>query len=281
MIVRDENKKFFISTLASVLEGKYLESDWTKLAYEIDEIETILHHPRLLRSLQWGDRDYLMNILEVLERIGQNNFDNLVCIAEQIDFEDWTFSNAPKAYSRLFKTGDEQQVQGIRKPDRLPDRRQNEMITPEVKKIKNSKVFIVHGRDELPKYRVAKYLHDHGLIPVILHEQANQSKTIFEKIEANSDVGFAVVVVTPDDIGALQGDFEKEGTLVLKKRARQNVILELGYFLAKLGRSNVAVLLTEEVERPSDIDGITYIFMKDRGWEVDLRKEFLAAGYEV
>lgn len=98
------------------------------------------------------------------------------------------------------------------------------------------RVFIVHGHDEAPREMVARFLLEVGLEPVILHEQANRGMTVVEKLQANANVGFAVVLLTPDD----EGKSSTEGQL--KPRARQNVILELGYFVGLLGRDRVCAL---------------------------------------
>jgi hypothetical protein len=94
------------------------------------------------------------------------------------------------------------------------------------------KAFIVHGRDDGAREAVARYVEKLGFEAIILHEQANQGRTIIEKIEAHRDVGFAVVLLTPDDVGSIKGE-------ALQPRARQNVLLELGYFVGRLGRSRV------------------------------------------
>jgi len=100
---------------------------------------------------------------------------------------------------------------------------------------------------------------------------------LIEKIERYSDVAFAVVLLTPDDIGAEQVPNAKRSP-----RARQNVILELGYFMGKLGRKNVAAILKGEVERPSDYDGVNYITMDLHGaWQLKLAQELDAAGLKV
>jgi predicted nucleotide-binding protein len=115
------------------------------------------------------------------------------------------------------------------------------------------------------------------LEPVILHEQPNAGQTLIEKVEKHGDVAFAVVLLTPDDVGAVSSK-----TNELKLRARQNVILELGYFLGRLGRQHVAVLIKGDIERPSDYDGVVYIQMDVSGaWKPQLEKEFRAAGLEV
>ncbi len=139
------------------------------------------------------------------------------------------------------------------------------------------KVFLVHGRAEEPKQAVATFLRSLGLEVVILHEQANQGRTIIEKFEEHSAVGFAVVLLTPDDVGAPAGQPEKS-----HRRARQNVILELGFFIAKLGRKRVCPLYVEGVELPSDYHGVLYVPYDEGGvWRSKLVTELSAAGIEV
>lgn len=141
--------------------------------------------------------------------------------------------------------------------------------------LSGSDIFIVHGCDEGTKEAVARYVEKLGLKAVILHEQANQSRTIIEKFEDHSkDVSFAVVLCTPDDEGR-SGQGGK-----LKPRARQNVILELGFFLGQLGRDRVCVLYGKGVEMPSDYDGVVYIPL-DGDWKVQLAKEIKAAGISI
>ncbi|MCW4853835.1 MULTISPECIES: TIR domain-containing protein [Enterobacteriaceae] len=141
----------------------------------------------------------------------------------------------------------------------------------------NKKVFVVHGQDNAIKSEMARFLDKAGLEPIILHEQASSSNTIIEKIEANSDIGYAVVLYTPCDIGARKVDNPD-----LKSRARQNVVFEHGYFIGRLGRSRVSALLVEGVEAPNDISGVVYIDLDTRGaWKIDLAKELIAAGYNI
>jgi len=100
--------------------------------------------------------------------------------------------------------------------------------------------------------------------------------TIIEKIEANTDVGFAIILYTPDDKGNVATEADN-GTLNF--RARQNVIFEHGYLMAKLKRANVVPLMGGTVETPSDISGIVYV--DDVNWQIDIAKEMLGAGYQV
>ena len=139
----------------------------------------------------------------------------------------------------------------------------------------SDKVFIVHGHDGEAREMVARFISMIGLNPIILHEQANRGRTVIEKVEANSDVGFAVVLLTPDDVGNAKG-----GTP--EPRARQNVLLELGYFLAKLGRDRVCSLKRGTVEIPSDFAGVVWEPMDaGNGWKQSLARELQAADYII
>jgi predicted nucleotide-binding protein len=122
----------------------------------------------------------------------------------------------------------------------------------------SKKVFIVHGHAEGPREAVARFLEQLGLEPIILHERANKGRTIIEKFEAHADVGFAIVLLTPDDVGGLRGGKQH-------RRARQNVILELGYFIGRLGRSQVCALKIGNLELPSDILGIAWTSVDPAG----------------
>ena len=144
---------------------------------------------------------------------------------------------------------------------------------------KNNRVFIVHGHDEEMKHAVARSLKKLNLEPIILHEQPNRGKIIIEKFEDYSEnIPFAIVLLSPDDKGCEANDFPKSAKL----RARQNIILELGYFIGKLGRSKVLVLLKNEAdfEPPSDIMGVLYTLFKD-GWELEMIRELQSCGYDV
>ena len=139
-----------------------------------------------------------------------------------------------------------------------------------------NQVFIVHGSDDGAKDAVARFLTRLGLEPIVLHEQPNQGRTIIEKFEQYAKVGFAVVLLTPDDSCA---DTHQPGSS--RPRPRQNVILELGFFLGNLGRDRTCALRKGDVELPSDYSGILYISMDDRAWKLDLVRELKQAGLDV
>jgi predicted nucleotide-binding protein len=136
------------------------------------------------------------------------------------------------------------------------------------------RVFVVHGHDEAAREMVARFLEKIGFEAIILHEQANKGQTVIEKIERFSDVSFAVVLLTPDDEGCAKGG-------VPEPRARQNVLLELGYFIGKLGRENVCALKRGKVEIPSDFAGIVWQPMEDSGWKLALGRELQEAGHNL
>lgn len=142
--------------------------------------------------------------------------------------------------------------------------------------IDNKRVFIVHGQDELTKTKTARFIEKLGFEAVILHEQASRGMTIIEKIEATTDVGFAIVLYTGDDLGNTEAAATKGE---LNPRARQNVVFEHGYLIHKLTRSRVIPLVNGRVELPSDISGIVYV--DDTNWQIEIAKEMKAAGYAI
>jgi predicted nucleotide-binding protein len=137
------------------------------------------------------------------------------------------------------------------------------------KAVERKKVFIVHGRERSMRENVSDYIKELGLEPVVLFEQTNKGRTIIKKFEeCAEDCSYAVVLLSPDDKGCLKDSEE------FKFRARQNVILELGYMWGKLGRDKVAILYRNNVEKPSDADGIVHIpYYRKSGWREQLKKE--------
>ena len=148
--------------------------------------------------------------------------------------------------------------------------------TASIEKTTNyGRIFLIHGRDEAARETVARFLERLGLDPVILAEQPSGSQTIIEKVEAHADVGYAVALLTADDVGSRLGDD------AVQPRARQNVIFELGYFIGRLGRKRVCVLTKGQPEIPSDYSGVVYIPMASDAWKIELIKELKAADLDV
>lgn len=160
------------------------------------------------------------------------------------------------------------QREGAKKP---------QMAKHAIRDIVKTSVFVVHGHDDGAKNEVARFVEQIGFKAIILHEQASAGKTIIEKIEAYSDVGFAVVLYTACDLGA-----SKKAPTAMKARARQNVVFEHGFLIGKLRRENVCALVKGDIEIPADISGIVYVALDDAGaWKLALAKELRSSGYKV
>lgn len=146
----------------------------------------------------------------------------------------------------------------------------------------NKKVFVVYGHDQISRTQLEAMLRRWDLEPIILDQIVSSGNTIIEKLEEyTSQVGFGIVLATPDDVGRAKTESEDN----LKSRVRQNVVLELGMLLSSIGRDKVAILLKEEAnfERPSDIDGLIYIPFKNNVEEskVSLAKEMNRHNYRI
>jgi len=138
----------------------------------------------------------------------------------------------------------------------------------------DDRVLIVYGRNEEAKEKVARFLMKLQLEPILLDEQAARGRTLIEKFETQWPVAFVVVLLTGDDVGGLAPEPRK-----LRPRARQNVIFELGFSIAKLSRERVCALYEEGVELPSDIHGVEYKLLDAAGaWKAKLAKELHEAG---
>lgn len=133
-------------------------------------------------------------------------------------------------------------------------------------------VFIIHGHDEGMKLSVQLLMERAGMDGVVLHEQLDNGRTIIEKLIGESiEAGYAIALLSPDDV-------TEEGVF----RARQNVILEIGYFIGLLGRDKVRILVKGNVDIPSDLQGIIYEPFDPAGnWRLKLLKEIQGAGIKV
>ena len=139
------------------------------------------------------------------------------------------------------------------------------------------KIFISYGQDKEAKMTVPKFVESLGLKPITLDQQPSKGQTIIDKFEEQSDeAGFAIVLLTPDDVGSSKATGKR------KPRARQDTIFELGYFLGGLGGERVCALYKEGVELPSDIRDVAYVPMdSDDDWKLKLRQGMHKAGLPV
>ena len=211
-----------------------------------------------------------------------------------VEFKNRTFGDFDRHLSFIEQFYEERNFEWIRNNledimlNDLPYIKQEVYYFVEKKKAKekivplSNRVFIVHGRDTESLKELKTMLSGFGLNPIVLHEQPSGSRTIVEKLEKYSDVGYAFVILTPDDVGGAYKD-KKILRFEGKKRARQNVVLEFGYFIGLLGRDRVCCLYKGDVELPSDMHGIVYISFKESVNDVrnKIIKELKAAGYDI
>ncbi len=148
---------------------------------------------------------------------------------------------------------------------------------------RSNRIFVVHGHDQALKSDLEIFLKNIGLEPIVLHRQPDEGLTIIEKLEKFTDVGYAFVLLTPDDVGYSVEELKKEGKeRSIEYRARQNVIFEFGYLIGKLGRDRVCCIYKERTALPTDISGLLYkeviTSIEDIGYAII--KELKTAGYE-
>lgn len=260
-------------------------------------------------------REYLKEELNKRIAIGQEIFSRNIQTNRQFeqakqDFYDWedlnsellkqSFNNPNNEYKQSYDNANQSFIYVSKSPaeeleefiedvkNKVNNLRQLvtklSLIKTEIKEHTNSKtasldsnrVFIVHGHNNEIKVNVARTVEKLGLEAVILHEQANSGKTIIEKFEEHSDVAYAIVLLTDDDLGKSRKDDN------LNSRARQNVILELGYFIGKLSRNKVCPLYVPDVELPTDLLGLLYIELDaEESWKFKLAKELKASGLDI
>lgn len=150
-------------------------------------------------------------------------------------------------------------------------------ILKQLEEPNKNKIFIVHGHDNGMREAVKAFVSRLDLEPVILNEMASKGMTIIEKFETYSDVQYAIVLLSPDDIAFSKIKIDNQ-----EERARQNVILELGYFVGKLGRSRVCLLIEGSIDIPSDFQGVVHIkFDEHEGWQKKVIIELKDAGYTI
>lgn len=211
-----------------------------------------------------------MTYEEVIEKIRSTTKVSVVSVKDIQHGKSITLSNG--SIINCFNTG-KHNVQG-RNTD------ETKAILGETAKLGNRKIFVVYGHDDIARTQLEALLRRWDLEPIILDQQASGGQTIIEKLEEYSqEVGYAIVLATPDD----EGKSKSEDSY--KSRVRQNVVLKLGMFLAKLGREKVAILLKEDIEfeKPSDIHGLIYIPFDKKVDEVaiNLIRELSKQGYNI
>jgi len=153
-------------------------------------------------------------------------------------------------------------------------------------------VFIVHGHDSQLLNEVDNFLNLLGVGTIILGNIHTQHQSLLQKFFAlGQSAQFAVVLMSPDDRGASRYQYDKPHGVedkALQFRARQNVILELGFFYGHLGFQNVFLLVKAPTVRwpnfefPSDLAGVLYESVDPNGqWKNNLQNTLRIAGFAV
>lgn len=314
---------------------RWEDAHWRQFGRETGTSDILSSHPRLYRSLSFGDDDYPDAALEALGRVLDEGVEDRGNEAERMDLladsmpdlPSWVNEHAPSRTKRLF-----QDYLDARDPSEIPSQWSgggvaepaagppppkpfdawspppndpwdvpsspsvfdettdaapadaSPTIEPEpagalAAPVERS-IFIVHGHDESAMNSIRVYVtRETNILPISLAEEASEGQTIIEKFEAyGARSSYVIVLLTPDDVG--QTIAEHDAGDQPRPRARQNVVLELGYFIGKIGRKNI-VVVNADVERPSDLGGLGYVQYPGSNWKDDLRTELKAAGLTV
>jgi predicted nucleotide-binding protein len=275
----DQTKYDYVAKKSNELSD-YIEKNTMATPQTSKElIESVIQNATEMKNQDYPQKDIVVNRAKmIIRQILGDNSQHLETI-NKIHFQS-TIGIAGMDQTTYFENGRTRLIGTLKLAIEELALRRTIPISGVNESAKSNKVFIVHGRDNDLKLSIARTLEKFDLIPIILHEQANEGKTVIEKFEKHSDVGFAIILLSPDDVG---GETDTEPGK-FRPRARQNVILEMGYFIGKLGRPHVCVISREEwgIEQPSDIFGIVYEeFDKHGGWEIKLARELRASGYEI
>ncbi|ODS36389.1 hypothetical protein BEH94_12075 [Candidatus Altiarchaeales archaeon WOR_SM1_SCG] len=264
--------------LGHVFRGAFDTLD--KLSITLREKITNELSPFSVYAIQAALPDYYSKIKpdieEITEKIAEkraNKDVSLICYAEIEEYSN-LIERLKKYHKSIIKIKPsliecEEKIKADEK------RREQENSKPEM--FSDKKVFIIHGHDEGTREKVARFLMNINLEPIILDEQPDEGQTIIEKLEKHSvGAGFAIALLTPDDVGAPKSNIDN-----LRDRARQNVILELAYFMGNLGRKRMCIL-NKGVEIPSDYSGILYIPLdKNNAWKTKLARKLKNAGLKI
>lgn len=316
-----------VAAFSEYAAKKWDADNWREFGRSTGAADILSGHPRLYRSLGFGDDDYPDAAREVIPKVltevtGPSQGERMALVAEFApDLIDWLSQHGTYRTKKRFaahlahnsadipeewadgsallaggfgssrprgrvghKALDLQSEQPWRRLSTLAPRvtieneePKNEEIAIPDPSVTPEKIFIVHGRDTDAVNQVKVFVHSiTGIMPQILADQPGGGDTIIEKFEREAETSdYAIVLLTPDDEGRNKVDGGD-----LKARARQNVILELGYFFGKLGRSKV-VVLNGGVEQPSDVHGLNYIAYPSHMWTEELRRELRNVGFSL
>jgi predicted nucleotide-binding protein len=154
----------------------------------------------------------------------------------------------------------------------------DQVTPPAERKAVGDDIFLVHGHDHESREYVRSFLlRCTSRDIVVLDEKPGSGADVLGKLLTHAHkAAYAVILLTGDDEGRPFGSVE------FHRRARQNVILELGLFIGLLGRDKVMALYEPGVEIPSDYLGVSYVELdSNKAWRIGLVTELRAAGIEA
>lgn len=237
------------------------------LNYNDGNIDKVLKRSEMILKKVFGEKS------EYIGKLNKIRFSPSIVFGGMSDSIYYSsFQSGKKELENLLNVA----LEDLNLTDALEINEQSENIKSELSK----NIFIVHGHNEEMKQSSARFIEKIDLKPIILHEQPNKGKTIIEKFSDYSNVSFAIILLSADDIAFSKNDKIENASF----RARQNVIFELGFFIGKIGRENVVVIheQIENFEIPSDYQGVLYIpYDKNGNWKLSIAKELKAIGYKI
>jgi predicted nucleotide-binding protein len=163
-------------------------------------------------------------------------------------------------------------------------------LEPAAADARGNSVFVVHGHDTEALVKLESYLNSVGIEAVVLSREDESPQSLFQKfMSVGGKARFAIVLLCADDYGASRTQYDASGVgeRALQFRARQNVILELGFFYGRLGWESVFVVyqapdrVFPNFERPSDLDGVVFASISDAGWQERLGAKLSTAGFNL
>jgi len=252
-------------------------TDYEKLKAIIDEIDNLINH-HVRSSAPAFEAWYTKTERFLIKKYGENSSEckkfHQICFSPLLwlaDTEEEEIRESIKCCCDGLRSC--KAILGVYLEEIAEEKESNPQSNVITKPQNMDKIFIVHGHNGELKQSVARIIEKQGIEAIILSEQVNQGRTIIEKFESYGEVGGAICLFTSDDIGKAKNEDAD------KPRARQNVVLETGYFMGKLGRDHVVILADDGIEMPSDLSGVVYT--NTSNWQIDLLRELKSMGYTI
>lgn len=93
-----------VAVITKYVSDSFSESDWIALGQITGKLKVITDHPRLFRSLSFGDDDYQYNAAQVLSAIFEKDSGLIDEVIDHFDIDLWYQQKEPEKYLRVFKS---------------------------------------------------------------------------------------------------------------------------------------------------------------------------------